>query len=85
MIKFLMMIVFYEVKFRVIRDFVLLASRGRLSSRGRRCGRLRSFPLASLRSNSHPSPLLTPLSRRLRLSSRGRRIPLSSPKHKSFQ
>jgi hypothetical protein len=30
----------------------------RLSSRGRRCGRLRSFPLAALRSNSHPSPLL---------------------------
>jgi hypothetical protein len=51
-----------------------LSSRGRyhhpLSSRGRRCGRLRSCktPLRSVL-HSHPSPLLTPLSRRLLLSS----------------
>jgi hypothetical protein len=33
----------------------------RLSSLGRRCGRLRSSPLAALRSDSHPSPLLAPV------------------------
>jgi hypothetical protein len=37
-----------------------------ISSSGRRCGRLRSSPLAALRSNSYPSPLLAPLARRLR-------------------
>jgi hypothetical protein len=30
---------------------------------GRRCGRLRSSPFAALRSDSHPSPLLTPYRR----------------------
>jgi hypothetical protein len=30
----------------------------RISPHGRRCGRLRSSPLAALRSDSHPSPLL---------------------------
>jgi hypothetical protein len=41
----------------------------RLSSLGRRCGRLRSrqTPLRSV-FRSHPSPLLAPLPRRLRLS-----------------
>jgi hypothetical protein len=62
----------YRVGAIVVARSTPLSRRLRLSSRGRRSGRLRSSALASLRSDSHPSPLLTPLSRLLRLSSRGR-------------
>jgi hypothetical protein len=56
-----------------------------MSSPGRRRGRLRSFPLAARRFNSHPSPLLTPLARRLWLSSRGRRAVVAAGDYVRFR
>jgi hypothetical protein len=74
----------FSVNFFLSTFFVVVVAI-RESSRGRRCGRLRSSPLAALRFDSHPSPLLAPVPGGCNVDAAGDYVHIHRPYSRPFR